>query len=108
MPYFHISQGLRGCYMPDSSYVIHAKTRRELKSAISWEADSYRDAGFVGGSKRDVAAFAAMLWRNRRKPETYPYALPFARRGSDNYSHGIFASNASRQDYREYIESAGY
>ena len=44
MPYFSIYQGFRGCYMPDGAYIIQAKTRRDLKAALQWEADSIRDA----------------------------------------------------------------
>lgn len=47
MPYFTISTGLRGCYMPDNCFSIRATTRRELKSVIESEAEIYRDAGFI-------------------------------------------------------------
>lgn len=110
--YFHLAQGLRGCYMPDSSSVIACKTRRELKDALAFDVESYHDAGFIGGSKRAVAAFAALLWREAQKPNPayLPYCLPFANKPkggkAPNYSHGIFLSVASRADYLEYVKES--
>lgn len=57
MPYFHVSAGLRGCYLPDSSYIIRATTRRELKEALASEAlaseaERYREAGYIGATIR--------------------------------------------------------
>lgn len=106
MPYFHISNGLRGCYMPDNSYMIHAKTRRDLKAAIQWEAESYRDAGFDGCNKRAIAHIAAIAWRNRRKAQL-PYCLPMSPSGAQNYCHGVFVASATRGEYLEYCESEG-
>ena len=107
MKYFHYAQGLRGCYMPDSSCVLACQTRRELKAAIKFDADSYADAGFVGGSKSAVAQFAAMCWRDA--PAGLPFCLPFANRRricrtghAFNYSHGIFISKATRAEYVAY------
>lgn len=104
MPYFHISHGLRGCYMPDSSYVIRAATRRELKDAIAREAESYRDAGFIGANQKAIAALAAIAWRNAKTRADYlPYALPLAPSHSrGNYCYGVFVGNATRDDWREY------
>lgn len=108
MPYFHISTGLRGCYMPDNAYVIKADTRRELKSAIEYEANSYRDAGFVGANKKAIAALAASAWRNRGASNAaLPYVLPLApEHAPRNYCHGIFASGATRADYLEYAKES--
>jgi hypothetical protein len=104
MKYFHYSQGLRGCYMPDSSRVLACRTRRELKDALKFDVDSYHDAGFVGGSQRAVAQFAAECWRNA--PSGLPLCLPFANRPrvseSPNYTHGIFISAATRAEYLAY------
>lgn len=106
MPYFHISTGLRGCYMPDNSFVIQVNSRRELKSAIAWEAHSYRDAGFVGANKRAIATIAAAAWRDRKKTQL-PYALPLAPdHARDNYCHGVFVSSATRADYLEYVKES--
>lgn len=110
--YFHLAQGLRGCYMPDSSSVIRCKTRRELKDALAFDVDSYHDAGFVGGSKRAVAAFAALLWREaaKERPAFLPYCLPFGRKPlpgeSANYSHGIFLSVADRAEWNQYVKES--
>ncbi len=109
MPYFHMSTGLRGCYMPDDAYIVRCNTRRELKAAIESEARAYKDAGFVGANKAAIAYIAAIAWRNRRKFQL-PYALPLApSHARDNYCHGIFVASADRSEYLEYIaESDGY
>ena len=104
--YFTITQGLRGCYMPDNAYVIKCETRRELKSALAWEADSITDAGFVGCNKRAVAWLAATLWR-RAAPgkrdggleSVIPYRCADQR---DNWAFAIGGSPATRDEYLEY------
>lgn len=111
MPYFTISAGLRGCYMPDNCYVIRATTRKALKATIESEAYNYRDAGFIGANKRAIARFANIAWKEAQKknPGYLPYALPLApSHARDNYCHGIFVSVASRQEYKEYLQSEGY
>lgn len=102
MPYFHISTGLRGGYMPSSSFVLHAKTRRELKVAIAHEAETYRESGYVGANKRAIASIAALAWRDAKKREDYlPYALPVAPpHAKTNYCEAVFVSNATRDDFR--------
>lgn len=105
MAYFNISTGLRGCYMPDNAYIVRCNTRRELRAIIAGEADSYRDAGFIGANQRAISWLAAIAWRNRRKYQL-PYALPLAPpHARNNYCHGIFIATASRDEYREYTES---
>jgi hypothetical protein len=104
MPYFTISAGLRGAYMPDSCYVMRAQTRRELKSAIESEARDYREAGFVGANKRAIAWLAATMWREAQKarPAYLPHCLELApSHARDNYCHGIFVSTATRAEYLE-------
>lgn len=102
MPYFHISHGLRGAYVDDSGYVIYAKTRAALKEAIAYEAESYRDAGYIGASKRAVAWLAATQWRDRKN--FLPYCLPLApKHDRSNHAFGIFVSPATREDYAEYV-----
>lgn len=104
MPYFTISTGLRGCYMPDNCYVIKANTRRELKFVLASEASHYSDSGYVGGSKRAIAHITASAWRDKRF--TLPYCLPFApKHARDNYAFGVFVSRATRQEYIEQEES---
>jgi hypothetical protein len=104
MPYFHISTGLRGCYMPNESYIVHVKTRRELKDAIAYEAERYRDSGYVGANKKAVATIAALAWRNAKTRRDYlPYALPVAPpHARDNYCEAVFISNATRDEYRAF------
>jgi hypothetical protein len=93
--YFHISQGLRGCYMPDSSYIIRADTRRELKAALDWEARDIREAGFVGCNKRAVTWLAAQAWRNAGN-----HVVPYRNnhKGS-GYAFGLFCTQATRAEY---------
>lgn len=104
MAYFRIFQGLRGCYMPDSSYVIRAETRRELKDALEWEAESIRDAGGVGLSKRAISWLAAESWRNR-KNGSGEYVAPYRWKGQDSYPYalGVF-TGATRAEYLEESE----
>jgi hypothetical protein len=106
--YFHYSQGLRGCYMPDSSSVLMCRTRRELRNALEWDAEHIRDAGNVGLSKKNIAAFAALLWKEAQKdkPAYLPYALPYAdqSRRPYNYAFGLFLSVATRRDYLDYCK----
>ena len=105
MPYFTIYQGLRGCYMPDSAYTIRANTRRELKSALQWEANSLRDAGHVGCSKRAIAWLAAIAWR-RRKAYPCEYVVPYRRTDQTHYPYALGVSvGATRQDYLDSQES---
>ena len=105
MAYFTIWQGLRGCYMPDSAYVIRATTRRELKSALQWEADSIRDAGGIGMSKRAISWLAAESWRNR-KADSREYVAPYRWKEQDSYPYalGVF-TGATRADYLAQEES---
>lgn len=102
--YFHVSTGLRGCYMPDSSYVVRVDTRRELIATLEWEAWHIRDAGFMGASKGDVRRIAAAIWRDRTaKRERFDFCVPYGhRRGNtSDYAFGIFVSHATRTDYLE-------
>jgi hypothetical protein len=98
MAYFQISTGLRGCYLPDSIYIIRATTRRELKAAI---ADSVYNAEgeIVGLSKRAVSEFAALCWRERKGRHYLPYCLPYRFKYQSHYPYGIFVNNSSRAHY---------
>jgi len=102
MAYFTIYQGLRGCYMPDSAYTIKADTRRELKAALTWEADSIRDAGGVGMSKKAIASLAAMAWHWRKKGAEYiaPYRWQYQSKGCYPYALGVF-TGITRQEYTD-------
>lgn len=105
--YFHISTGLRGCYMSDSAYVIRAETRRELKAAIESEAYYYRDAGFVGANKRAIAWLANIAWKeaHKKSPAYLPYCLALApSHARDNYCNGIFVSASNRAEYLQDCE----
>lgn len=101
MAYFHVSNGLRGCYMPDSAYVLKVDSRRELKAAIRDQAGD-----MIGANKRAVAHVAAIAWRNRRK-STLPCCLPLKSEWQDSYSYGVFVSGASRAEYLDYCKAEG-
>ena len=105
MAYFTLYQGLRGCYMPDSAYTIRATTRRDLKSALQWEANNIRDAGHVGCSKRAISWLAATAWR-QRKASSGEYVAPYRRTDQTHYPYalGVFVG-VSRQDYLDSQES---
>ena len=104
---FTVSHGLRGCYMPDSSYVIGCTTRRQLKEAIAWEANSYRDAGFMGASKRAIATMAAECWTRRDdKRWTLDLVLPLSRGKDSGYAFGVFVSRSTLADWQEQEASA--
>lgn len=84
--------------MPDSAYIIKADTRRELKSALEWEARDIRDAGGVGLSKRAVVSLAAEAWRNRKVSREI--VAPYRWAHQDSYPYGLGVSTgASRADY---------
>lgn len=102
--YFHVSNGLRGCYMPDNSHVAMVKTRRELKELIASEANDMREAHGFGGSKKAIAWMAATCWREAHKkaPAFLPYCLPFGHEPG-NYPFGLFVSVASRRDYIDHV-----
>ena len=95
MRYYHISAGLRGCYIPDNGGIIAVNTRRELREAIAYEAQGLRDAYGFGGSKRAISAVAAEAWKYTG---IYDVVLPFGtRRGK--YPFGLFLSRTTRADY---------
>ena len=105
MAYFTIYQGLRGCYMPDSAYTIKADTRRELKSALTWEADSIRDAGGIGMAKSNIAWLANAAWKGRKASGEciVPYRWAYQKR-SYPYALGVF-TGITRQEYLDNQES---
>ena len=97
MPYFFVSKGLRGCYMPDNVFVIKCDTRKALKAALTWDANDMQEAYGYGGSKRAVAYTANAAWKARGKA-TLDFCIPFGRE-KGNYPFGIFVSPATRADY---------
>ncbi len=98
--YFFVSNGLRGCYMPDSVFVIRVNTRKALKEALEAEASSLRDAGYFGLAKRRIASLAADAWREAHKarPSIYDFVAPCSPRRGD-HSYALACSVASRRDY---------
>jgi hypothetical protein len=105
--YFTIMHGLRGCYMPDEKpFVTMCRTRRELKDIINAEATLLDSGETLGLSKRAIAAFAALCWReaHKAKPAYLPYCLPTKEPGQSSYSYGIFCSVATRREYLDYVK----
>jgi hypothetical protein len=99
MAYFHIMAGLRGCYMPDSAYVLKADTRRELRAALQSEADSQScDGAFIGLNRKAVSWAAAKAWRERKAIGCQLAILPFGRRG-EAAAFSVEIAAASRADY---------
>ncbi len=100
MAYFVISQGLRGCYMPDSCQIIRVNTRRELKQYLESEAGYIRQNGYIGLNKRAIAWLAAECWRNRNRA-TLDFVAPYREKSQDSWPYGLFCSMATRRDYLE-------
>jgi hypothetical protein len=98
--YFNIMDGLRGCYMPNSSYVTRCETRRELKAVLEFEARNIRDS-YVGCNKKQVAWLAATMWKEAQKknPAYLPHVAPYGEKG--NYHSAIHVSVATRKEYLE-------
>lgn len=105
--YFHVGHGLRGCYMPDAIHVIRAETRRDLKAALAWESRDIADAGFHLNQKH-VASVAAAAWREAHKarPSIYDFVIPYGRDHSGGRPFAIFASVATRADFKAYEEES--
>lgn len=99
--YFHISAGLRGAYCDgaENAFVARLGSYSELRDVIAGEASSWRDAGYIGGSKRAVASVAMSAWHH---PAKLPYCLPLAR-ARGNYAYGVFIGEATRDEYLAYV-----
>lgn len=103
--YFHVSNGLRGCYMPDSGHMVRVFTRKALKDHIESEARDMRDAGYVGASKAAIARLAATAWTSTNP---YPVVMPLAPPHTPGeYSYGLFVAPADRAEWLEYLEHEG-
>ena len=108
--YFCVSQGLRGCYMPDSVSHIRVDSRRELKDYLESEASQIRDMeNTIGCTKRHIAWLANAAWKEAHKKQNRAY-LPFVapwgyREQIASYPYGIFCSVSTRAEYLENQES---
>lgn len=105
--YINVSNGLRGCYMPDNTEVVKVSTRKEMKKAVEAIADHLKDAGCVGLSNKAIASYCASVWReiNKPKPTFYGMPLPYKYREDSDYHNAIFISVSTRADYLSYVES---
>jgi hypothetical protein len=99
--YFHISSGMRGCYMPDTSYIAKCETRRELKAALEYEYASQVDDGECFGNRKDIARIAAEAWREAKKarPTIYDFVIPYGNELGGGRPYGIFCAVSTRDDY---------
>jgi hypothetical protein len=100
--YFSISNGLRGCYMPDSAFVARVDSRRELKGLLLETAEYAAAGGFY--NKREVASVAAAAWREAQKksPAYLPFCVPMGTERNGGRPYGVFISAATRADWKEY------
>lgn len=100
--YFHITAGLRGCYMPDDAHTIRVDTRRELKEYLAETADHQAcDGRFNGLSKRNVAWAANRAWQTYGLPLMKAGAcLPFGEGKARPFA--IEVSPATRAEWLEY------
>lgn len=96
--YFTIMTGLRGCYMPDNASPIKCDTRRELKQALEYEAESIRDSGFQGITKKDISWAAAKAWRDG--PQGRGAILPYGTRDTGR-PYALEIAPTTRADYLE-------
>ncbi|MFN7610090.1 MAG: hypothetical protein ACK5QX_04010 [bacterium] len=104
--YFHISNGLRGCYMPDNAHIMAFKRRRDLISFVLNERADMLEAYGHGYSKRDAIAQASAAWlmATYHKNKPFNYAIGFGRsRSRSDRPFGLFICDATRADYLEYL-----
>lgn len=109
--YFNISQGLRGCYLPDSAYEARFKSRRELKAALESEAYYIRDAGFVGLNRKAVARLANAAWKaaapKAKNSPWLPYAAPYRNANQPgNFAFGLFVAKSCRADWKAFEQES--
>lgn len=95
--YWTISNGFRGCYMPDSIHTVRVHTRRELKEAMLGN-----DTSDNAPRERAVAAAAAAAWRMwgpksaDRHCGLYPcIATPYLRTAG----YALFVGPASKDEW---------
>lgn len=106
MAYFQIATGLRGCYMPNSTWIVRCRTRRELRAVVEDEARRSLDAYGYGDSKRARRAVIAQIWRETRssaRRAVYPYVIGFGcSRDKTDRPYGVFISHATRREFLEF------
>lgn len=108
MAYLHISSGLRGCYMPDTTMVCRFTTRRELRSFVESESRDMIEAYGHGYSRTQRRAIVAQIWREvtgKAPKQFYDHAIGFGRtRTTSDRPFGLFISHATRGDYLDYLK----
>jgi hypothetical protein len=94
--HFSMMAGLRGCYMPDSVYVLKCASRRELKEIVRDELTCAEKKP----SQRALAQYVAEVWRRHKEP-----SLPLVMPTNKEQSYGIHLSYATRSEYEELIDA---
>lgn len=102
MRYFQLMRGLRGCYMPDSSYYFKCDTRRELVSHLESEImrNYYIEFPYIGLSKRAVIRFCASIWRGNAR-SFFGEILPYSE-GKYTAGMAITVCEISMRKFREH------
>jgi len=96
--YFHITNGLRGMFMPDRGSTVRVFSMAALKALLEHEA-RYLEETHYGASKRAVARLAHEAWT---LTGAYPAVMPLRPRGSDTYHYGLFVAPATKQEWQDY------
>jgi hypothetical protein len=108
MKYFFISNGLRGCYMPDDVSVQGFKTRRDLLACVEHEAREMIEAYGFGYSSVTRHAIVAQIWREavgRATKQRLDHVIGFGRtRSTSDRPFGLFISHATRRDFLDYCK----
>lgn len=101
--YLTISNGLRGCYLPDNVYVARFATRKELRQFLTSECSDMREAYGFGGSKKEIAATAAWCWKHRKAGWGSDMVIGFGcTRSISDRPFGLMLGHATRREYSEY------
>jgi hypothetical protein len=98
--YFNISNGLRGCYMPDNSFVVEADSIAGLHVVLEGEARYMVDAGYKGASKYNIKRLAREAWENN---SYLPCVCPLKPAHTSDYSYGLFVGTCTKDEYDDYL-----
>ena len=85
--------------MPDNSYIVGYATRARLKTFLVDECLRSREAYGFGGSKKEIAAVAAQIWRGDNH-DYLPFVIGFGRtHAANDRPFGVFVSEATKADF---------
>lgn len=104
--YFTVSNGLRGCYMPDSCHTYCFTSRKSFVEFFTEEAENVRSDDVNGvdedAFKANAAALAKEAWQRWNEGWQYDLVLPIG----DGY--GLFIGRANLNDFRECQKANDY